>query len=104
MTPEQRNKSLSWFRSLPENLQGLQCFDFFLMCFIIIISQPILLLLHFVSTESVLHDAAAATISTQQKEACAANQMTKDDIVHLMHLFKEPMAQSHWSNLFHVLK
>jgi hypothetical protein len=25
MTPEQRNKSLSWFRSLPENLQGLLC-------------------------------------------------------------------------------
>ena len=74
------------------------------MCFIIIISQPIILLLHFVSTESVLHDAAAATISTQQREACATNQTTKDDIVRLMHLFKEPMAQRHWSNLFGVLK
>ncbi len=28
----------------------------------------------------------------------------KDDIVHLMHLFKEPLAQRHWSNPFGVLK
>ena len=63
-----------------------------------------LLLFHSVCPDSVLRDAAAATISTQQKEACANNQTTKDDIVRLMHLFKEPMAQRHWSNLFGVLK
>jgi hypothetical protein len=29
--------------------------------------------------------------------------MMKDDIAHLIHLFKEPAAQCHWTNLYTVL-
>jgi hypothetical protein len=30
-------------------------------------------------------------------------QTTKDDVAHLLHLFKEPVAQRHWTNLYAVL-
>jgi Fic family protein len=29
--------------------------------------------------------------------------MTKDDIARLLHLFKEPFAQRHWTNLHGIL-
>jgi hypothetical protein len=38
-----------------------------------------------------------------RQETAASGQTTKDDIVRLIHLFKEPMAQRHWSNLYSVL-
>ena len=39
-----------------------------------------------------------------QNDAAANSHTTKDDIIRLMHLFKEPVAQRHWSNLYGVLK
>jgi hypothetical protein len=38
-----------------------------------------------------------------EKEVAVSCQNTKDDIVQLLHLFKEPMAQIHWTNLFGIL-
>jgi hypothetical protein len=36
--------------------------------------------------------------------SAAANlASTKDDIAHLIHLFKEPLAQRHWTDLYSVL-
>jgi hypothetical protein len=32
-----------------------------------------------------------------------STQSTKDDIVRLIHLFKEPVAQRHWTDLYSVL-
>jgi hypothetical protein len=37
-------------------------------------------------------------------ESAANSHTTKDDIIHLMHLNKEPTVQRHWSNLYRVLK
>ena len=45
----------------------------------------------------------------EQAEALASEaprqnvQTTKDDIVRLLHLFKEPTAQWHWTNLYGIL-
>jgi len=38
-----------------------------------------------------------------EREVAASSQNTKDDIARLLHLFKEPMAQIHWTNLFGIL-
>ncbi len=38
-----------------------------------------------------------------EKEASINAQNMKDDIARLLHLFKEPVAQVHWSNLYGVL-
>jgi trimethylamine:corrinoid methyltransferase-like protein len=38
-----------------------------------------------------------------EKEATVNTQNMKDDIARLLHLFKEPVAQVHWSNLYGVL-
>ncbi len=41
--------------------------------------------------------------AAQQKESQREKNTTKDDIARLLHLFKEPMAQRHWTNLHGVL-
>jgi hypothetical protein len=51
-----------------------------------------------------MQEATTASLTTTQNEANVNSQTTKDDIVWLMHLFKEPRAQRHWSNLYGVLK
>jgi hypothetical protein len=38
-----------------------------------------------------------------EKEVAASSQNTKDDITWLLHLFKELLAQIHWTNLFGIL-
>ena len=38
-----------------------------------------------------------------RQEAAVTAQTSKDDIVRLLHLFKEPRAQRHWTNLYSVL-
>jgi len=75
MPIDQRNKALSWFHSLPENWQ-----------------------------ESMLRDAKVASTAAEQVKAAANNHTTKNDIARLMHLYKEPSAQCHWSNIYGVLK
>jgi hypothetical protein len=41
---------------------------------------------------------ALASVAPQQNV-----QTTKDDIVRLLHLFQEPTAQWHWTNLYGIL-
>ncbi len=50
-------------------------------------------------------------METQQAAAEAAQhsvnqntQTSKDDIVRLIHLFKEPSAQRHWTNLHGIMR
>ncbi len=43
------------------------------------------------------------SLESAQKEVSISSQNTKDDIAHLMHLFKEPSTQIHWSNLYGIL-
>jgi len=68
LTSDQRNKTVSYFRSLSEDLQ-----------------------------EQVIADAQQAVELPQN------TQTTKDDIARLLHLFKEPLAQRHWTNLHRIL-
>jgi hypothetical protein len=53
--------------------------------------------------ESVLVEARNDCALQDKEETAAAVQTTKDDIVRLLHLFKEPRAQRHWTNLYSVL-
>jgi hypothetical protein len=39
----------------------------------------------------------------RQRESQRDKNTTKDDIARLLHLFKEPVAQCHWSNLYGIL-
>ncbi len=42
-------------------------------------------------------------VVASQSAQAINSQTTKDIIVHLIHLFKEPSAQRHWTNLHGVL-
>jgi hypothetical protein len=74
MTADQRNRAIAWFRQLPDEMQD---------------------------------DAVTAAIEAQEKqvqeEAATKVITTKDDIARLLHLFKDPGAQRHWTNLYAVL-
>jgi hypothetical protein len=52
---------------------------------------------------AVLNRARQETVSNLQKDAAVSNQTNKDDIARLIHLFKEPGAQVHWTNLNGIL-
>jgi len=47
--------------------------------------------------------AKADSDAVQQKESQRDKNTTKGDIARLLHLFKEPMAQRHWTNLYGIL-
>lgn len=47
--------------------------------------------------------AKADSDAVQQRESQRDKNTTKDDIARLLHLFKEPSAQRHWSNLYGIL-
>jgi hypothetical protein len=53
--------------------------------------------------ERVVHEAREDSVLVIQTAASVTNHMTKDDIVCLLHLFKEPRAQRHWTNLHGVM-
>jgi hypothetical protein len=52
---------------------------------------------------AVLNRARHQTTSSVHKDAIISNQTNKDGISHLIHLFKEPGAQVHWTNLNNIL-
>jgi hypothetical protein len=52
---------------------------------------------------AMLNRARPETASNLQKDAVVSNQTNKDDIARLIHLFKEPGAQVHWTNLNGIL-
>jgi len=54
--------------------------------------------LHFVTVVNL----ARGDADQQQKNQWGSNT-TKDDIAQLLQLYKDPMAQRHWSNLYGIL-
>jgi hypothetical protein len=52
---------------------------------------------------SVLNRSRQDMENNAEREVAASSQNTKDDIAWLLHLFKEPMAQIHWTDLFGIL-
>ncbi len=53
--------------------------------------------------DSVVEEARKDSSEQQRQEVTTNNQTTKDDIARLIHLFKEPVAQRHWTNHYSVL-
>lgn len=51
----------------------------------------------------VVQQAEGDAEAIQQRENQRDKNTTKDDIARLLHLFKEPSAQIHWSNLYGIL-
>ncbi len=87
---------------MPENVQGLYyhiiCFDNFFHVYLHHLCHFYLCL------ETVLEDDRAGTVTVNQNDAAVNSQTTKNDIIRLVHLFKEPAAQRHWSDLNRILK
>ncbi len=52
---------------------------------------------------NVVNLAKADSEQVQQKESQRDKNTSKDDIARLLHLFKEPVAQRHWTNLYGIL-
>jgi hypothetical protein len=61
------------------------------------------IILCFIFLETVLADATTESAAESRQEAAVTAQTSKDDIVRLLHLFKEPRAQRHWTNLYSIL-
>jgi hypothetical protein len=99
MTPEQKNKTLAWFHTLPAEVKGKYFLFFFRLVFNILFSFCAILF----CSASVLVEARNDWAMHSRQETAANRQTTKDDIARLLHLFEEPMAQRHWSNLYSVL-
>jgi len=100
MTMDQRNKSLAYFRSLPEDMQGMHFFPYTCVSIIVFMS---LIFFFTSSTEQIIEESVNESMQLTQMTAMRNTQTTKDDIVRLIHLFKEPAAQKHWCNLRRVM-
>jgi hypothetical protein len=62
--------------------------------------------LHFnplLPSDLVLQAAREEANKVAEETSATASNTTKDDVARLIHLFKEPCAQVHWSNHFGVL-
>jgi len=101
MTVDQRNRAIAWFRQLPEDWQGkyLVMARFVLACISSICAHILIICF----PEKIISDAIDSSEQLAQEEAAAKVTTTKDDIARLIHLFKEPAAQTHWTNLYSVL-
>jgi len=75
MSIEQRKKVVSYFRALPDEIQEL-----------------------------VILEAQQDTVAAAQSKKSRNTQTSKDDIIHLILLFKEPSVQQHWTNLHGIMK
>jgi hypothetical protein len=53
--------------------------------------------------ETVLADVTSDSAAESRQEAAVMAQTSKDDIIRLLHLFKEPRAQCQWTNLYSIL-
>lgn len=58
----------------------------------------------FYYSELVVSEAQQDTVAASQSASTRNTQTSKDDIVRLIHLFKEPSAQRHWTNLHGIMK
>ena len=75
------------------------CFFFFFLFFYLFTN---LFLLPFLLVNTI-RLAKTDTEQVQRKESLRDKNTTKDDIARLLHLFKAPMAQRHWTNLYGIL-
>jgi hypothetical protein len=97
---DQKNKTLAYFQKLPQQLQGIfLCSVFSSYCF----QCQLMLFSISLFLGAVLNRARHQTTSSVHKDAIISNQTNKDGISHLIHLFKEPGAQVHWTNLNNIL-
>jgi hypothetical protein len=96
MSQDQKNKSksLAWFRSLPEDTEGISILFLFFFKILTFFSS---------SLESIVEAAVTAQENAEAVSATANSASTKDDIARLIHLYKEPLAQRHWTDLYSVL-
>jgi hypothetical protein len=101
LSMEQRNKTLSYFCSLPQEVQGNVFNGFFFHFYFIRLS--ILLTCSNLLSDQLVEEAMLDSEQAAQANVVQNAQMTKDDIVRLIHLYKEPQAQKHWSNLRRVM-
>jgi hypothetical protein len=53
--------------------------------------------------ESVVESAMTMSEELEQNATASAVQTNKDDIARLLHLYKEPIAQRHWTDLYSIL-
>jgi hypothetical protein len=104
MTREQQNKAVAWFRKLPDDLKGKYILIFFIYLFS---------MFSCLKTEAhgtvrssaplILETAKAEQEKVSEEAVSTAAVTTKDDIARLIHLFKFPGAQGHWTNHYGVL-
>jgi hypothetical protein len=108
MTREQQNKAVAWFRKLPDHLK-VTTFTICFLCFYFTYSSyqtnttitNLILFLYVIAV--ILETARAEEEKASEVVATTAAVMTKDDVARLIHLFKFPSAQVHWTNHYGVL-
>jgi hypothetical protein len=101
MTHDQKNKMVAWFRSLPEDVQGnfFKKINFITVLLFFCINLPFFAL----HAESVVESAMTMSEELEQNAMASAVQTKKDDIARLLHLYKELIAQRHWTDLYSIL-
>jgi hypothetical protein len=100
MTAEQHDKAISWFRRLPANITRFVPLFLFYFSFANLILIP---LIPFLTAVAVLHQSRVDATNVANEVTTASGNNTKDDIACLIHLYKYPGAQMHWTNYYGVL-
>lgn len=93
----QRNKMVSYFCSLPEEMQG----SFFYLLILFLLQSLISFLVLYFFSEMVVMEAQQEMVAEIQSSFSRNTQTSKDDIVRLIHLFKRaqcamPLDKSSW--------
>jgi len=91
LSMEQRNKTLSYFCSLPQEVQGNVFNGFFFHFYFIRLS--ILLTCSNLLSDQLVEEAMLDSEQAAQANVVRNAQMMKDDIVRLIHLYKEPQVE-----------
>ena len=80
---------------------SVKCTACHLLCFLFCYFTDLYVCLS--SPVATINLAKADSDAVQQRESQRDKNTTNDDIARLLHLFKEPSAQRHWSNLYGIL-
>lgn len=88
MMMDQHDKRLAWFCKLLDNLKGEVIFQ----CMLYLYCNTTANYFTFLHTAVTLQTARVEKEKAVDDAASSNNQMTKDDIAHLIHLFKFPGA------------
>jgi translation initiation factor 2 beta subunit (eIF-2beta)/eIF-5 len=92
LSMEQRNKTLSYFRSLPQEVQG-NVFNGVFFFHFYFIQLSILLTCSNLLSDQLVEEAMLDSEQAAQANVVRNAQMMKDDIVRLIHLYKEPQVE-----------